>query len=176
MGICFSARSKVDTSITTSTGTHSAESKTPNDGGKHLPASQTGSSSSGITINTESMPSTPNLEDQIRASSQLRKFTFSDLKAATRNFRPESVLGGGGFGYVFKGWIEENGTAPVKPGTGLTVAVKTLNPDGLQGHKEWLAEVNFLGQFHHPILVELIAYSLKIIRGYWYMNICQKEA
>jgi hypothetical protein len=39
---------------------------------------------------------------------------------------------------VFKGWIEENGTAPVKPGTGLTVAVKTLNHDGLQGHKEWL--------------------------------------
>ncbi|KAL3597069.1 hypothetical protein D5086_008706 [Populus alba] len=35
-------------------------------------------------------------------------------------------------------WIEENGTAPVKPGTGLTVAVKTLNHDGLQGHKEWL--------------------------------------
>jgi serine/threonine protein kinase len=26
----------------------------------------------------------------------------------------------------------------VKPGTGLTVAVKTLNHDGLQGHKEWL--------------------------------------
>ncbi|CAN7094781.1 unnamed protein product, partial [Brassica rapa subsp. narinosa] len=34
--------------------------------------------------------------------------------------------------------MEENGTAPVKPGTGLTVAVKTLNLDGLQGHKEWL--------------------------------------
>lgn len=39
---------------------------------------------------------------------------------------------------MFKGWIEENGTAPVKPGTGLTVAVKTLNHDGLQGHKEWV--------------------------------------
>lgn len=26
----------------------------------------------------------------------------------------------------------------MKPGTGLTVAVKTLNHDGLQGHKEWL--------------------------------------
>lgn len=60
------------------------------------------------------------------------------MKLATRNFRPESLLGEGGFGCVFKGWIEENGTAPVKPGTGLTVAVKTLNHDGLQGHKEWL--------------------------------------
>ncbi|KAK9135397.1 hypothetical protein Syun_014727 [Stephania yunnanensis] len=44
----------------------------------------------------------------------------------------------GGFGCVFKGWIEENGTVAVKPGMGLTVAVKTLNHDGLQGHKEWL--------------------------------------
>lgn len=67
---------------------------------------------------------------------------FNDLKLATRNFRPESLLGEGGFGCVFKGWIEENGTAPVKPGTGLTVAVKTLNPDGLQGHKEWLVMTN----------------------------------
>ena len=66
---------------------------------------------------------------------------------ATRNFRPESLLGEGGFGCVFKGWIEENGTAPVKPGTGLTVAVKTLNHDGLQGHKEWLVR-NFLYFFY----------------------------
>ena len=36
-----------------------------------------------------------------------------------------------------KGWITENGTTPVKPGTGVAVAVKTLNHDGLQGHKEW---------------------------------------
>jgi hypothetical protein len=79
----------------------------------------------------------------LRVSSQLLKFTFNELKSATRNFRPESVLGGGGFGYVFKGWIEENGTAAVKPGTGLTVAVKTLNPDGLQGHKEWLVSIDW---------------------------------
>ena len=39
---------------------------------------------------------------------------------------PESVLCGGGFGYVFKRWIEENGTTTVKPGIGLIVAVKTL--------------------------------------------------
>lgn len=68
----------------------------------------------------------------------MRKFTFNGLKVATRNFRPESLLGEGGFGCVFKGWIEENGTAPVKPGTGLTVAVKILNHNGHQGHKEWL--------------------------------------
>lgn len=82
--------------------------------------------------------STPLMSGELKYSSKLRIFMFNDLKLATRNFRPESLLGEGGFGCVFKGWIEENGTAPVKPGTGLTVAVKTLNPDGLQGHKEWL--------------------------------------
>nr|AGJ95077.1 RPG5 [Hordeum vulgare subsp. vulgare]AGJ95078.1 RPG5 [Hordeum vulgare subsp. vulgare] len=99
--------------------------------------------------------------EEIKVSSKLRKFGFNDLKCATRNFRPESLLGEGGFGCVFKGWIEENGTAPVKPGTGLTVAVKTLNHDGLQGHKEWMAEVHFLGNLHHPNLVRLIGYCVE---------------
>lgn len=90
------------------------------------------------TSNSESNLPTLKPEEELKVASRLRKFAFNDLKLATRNFRPESLLGEGGFGCVFKGWIEENGTAPVKPGTGLTVAVKTLNHDGLQGHREWL--------------------------------------
>ncbi|KAG5594131.1 hypothetical protein H5410_035363 [Solanum commersonii] len=92
---------------------------------------------------------------------QLLQFTFHELKSATGNFRPDSILGEGGFGYVFKGWIEENGTAPAKPGSGVTVAVKSLKPDGLQGHREWVAEVDFLGQLHHPNLVKLIGYCIE---------------
>ncbi|CAN1172953.1 Serine/threonine-protein kinase BIK1, partial [Linum perenne] len=34
-----------------------------------------------------------------------RSFTFGDLKAATRNFRSDSLIGEGGFGCVFKGWV-----------------------------------------------------------------------
>ncbi|KAK6126894.1 hypothetical protein DH2020_039361 [Rehmannia glutinosa] len=92
---------------------------------------------------------------------QLLQFSFQELKAATGNFRPDSILGEGGFGYVFKGWIEENGTGPAKPGSGVTVAVKSLKPDGLQGHREWVAEVDFLGQLHHPNLVKLIGYCIE---------------
>ncbi|GKV17090.1 hypothetical protein SLEP1_g27634 [Rubroshorea leprosula] len=92
---------------------------------------------------------------------QLLQFSFQQLKSATGNFRPDSILGEGGFGYVFKGWIEENGTAPAKPGSGITVAVKSLKPDGLQGHREWMAEVDFLGQLHHPNLVKLIGYCIE---------------
>ncbi|XP_016455553.2 serine/threonine-protein kinase PBL34 [Nicotiana tabacum] len=102
---------------------------------------------------------TPAAENKVQR--QLLQFTFHELKAATGNFRPDSILGEGGFGYVFKGWIDENGTAPAKPGSGITVAVKSLKPDGLQGHREWVAEVDFLGQLHHPNLVKLIGYCIE---------------
>ncbi|XP_039805629.1 receptor-like serine/threonine-protein kinase At3g01300 isoform X1 [Panicum virgatum] len=92
---------------------------------------------------------------------KLLQFTFQELKSATLNFRPDSILGEGGFGYVFKGWIEPNSTAPAKPGTGVTVAVKSLKPDALQGHREWVAEVDFLGQLHHKHLVKLIGYCIE---------------
>ncbi|KAH1197940.1 putative serine/threonine-protein kinase PIX7 [Glycine max] len=136
-----------------------AESKSTIDTSRDQPTVPVVSSTT--TSNAESNSSTSKLEEEFKVSSRLRKFTFNDLKLATRNFRPESLLGEGGFGCVFKGWIEENGTAPVKPGTGLTVAVKTLNHDGLQGHKEWLAEVNYLGDLVHPHLVKLIGYCIE---------------
>ncbi|KAH7295796.1 hypothetical protein KP509_27G066300 [Ceratopteris richardii] len=100
-------------------------------------------------------------EKELASSQRLRRFCFTDLQVATRNFRPDSLLGKGGFGCVFKGWIDEHGTTPAKPGTGLTVAVKILDHCGLQGHKEWLAEVTFLGQLQHPNLVKLIGFCIE---------------
>ncbi|KAI4328383.1 hypothetical protein L6164_020740 [Bauhinia variegata] len=158
IGSCISSRSKVDSSVS-GTSTHFAESKSTNDTSRDQPTAPVVSSTT--TSNAESNSSTSKLEEELKVASRLRKFSFNDLKLATRNFRPESLLGEGGFGCVFKGWIEENGTAPVKPGTGLTVAVKTLNHDGLQGHKEWLAEVNYLGDLVHQNLVKLIGYCIE---------------
>lgn len=108
--------------------------------------------------NEESVPSTPRLMNALHQNPNVRVFTYSELKSATRNFRPDSALGEGGFGTVYKGWIDEIGPTGDKVNSGITVAVKALNPDGLQGHREWLAEVNFLGQFPHPNLVKLIGY------------------
>ncbi|KAK9069140.1 hypothetical protein SSX86_013256 [Deinandra increscens subsp. villosa] len=108
-----------------------------------------------------SVPPTPRSEGEILQSSNLKSFSFSDLKLSTRNFRPDSVLGEGGFGSVFKGWIDEQSFAASKPGTGIVIAVKKLNQESFQGHREWLAEVNYLGQFSHPNLVQLIGYCLE---------------
>ncbi|KAJ8486074.1 hypothetical protein OPV22_018559 [Ensete ventricosum] len=92
---------------------------------------------------------------QIAGYSNLQTFTYGELRLATDNFRPDKILGQGGFGLVYKGAIDDN----VRPGLDHTpVAVKELNPRGFQGHKEWLAEVNYLGQFSHPNLVKLIGY------------------
>ncbi|KAK2655009.1 hypothetical protein Ddye_008061 [Dipteronia dyeriana] len=154
IGSCLASRTKADATSSV-TSTQSAESKSTIDTSRDQPIVPVVSSST--TSHAESTtPSTPNVHDELKISSQLRKFSFNELKSATRNFRPESLLGEGGFGCVFKGWIDENGAAPVKPGTGVPVAVKTLNHDGLQGHKEWLAEVNYLGELLHPNLVKLI--------------------
>ncbi|KAJ8760940.1 hypothetical protein K2173_021978 [Erythroxylum novogranatense] len=124
-----------------------------------VPSSLTISSYSGAS-NSENLP-TPRTEGEILGSPNLKGFTFNELKNATRNFRPDSLLGEGGFGYVFKGWIDENTLTAAKPGLGMVVAVKKLKPDGFQGHKEWLTEVNYLGQLHHPNLVKLIGYCLE---------------
>ncbi|KAK8615235.1 hypothetical protein V6N13_069013 [Hibiscus sabdariffa] len=82
-------------------------------------------------------------------------FTYDETRLATKEFRPEHIVGEGGFGVVYKGVIDEN----VRPGfPSMAVAVKELNPDGFQGDREWLAEVNYLGQLRHPHLVKLIGY------------------
>ncbi|KAJ0098710.1 hypothetical protein Patl1_22172 [Pistacia atlantica] len=117
----------------------SAESKSTNDSSRDQPVVPVVSSSTTTTSNTLSTTSsTPNRREELKISSLLQKFSYNELKSATWNFRTESLFGEGGFGWVYKGWINENGTSQVKPGMGLPVAVKTLNHDGLQGHKEWL--------------------------------------
>ncbi|KAF5184267.1 Kinase family protein [Thalictrum thalictroides] len=82
-------------------------------------------------------------------------FTYEEMRLATKNFRPDLILGEGGFGVVYKGVIDEH----VRPGyKSIEVAVKQLNTEGFQGDREWLAEVNYLGQLSHPNLVKLIGY------------------
>ncbi|KAL0376988.1 UNVERIFIED_CONTAM: putative serine/threonine-protein kinase PBL11 [Sesamum calycinum] len=110
---------------------------------------------------SSSVPLTPRNEGEILDSTNLKSFGFNDLRIATRNFRPDSVLGEGGFGCVFKGWIDEHTFKAAKPGTGMVIAVKRLNQEGFQGHKEWLTEINYLGQLYHPNLVKLIGYCLE---------------
>ncbi|KAJ8899819.1 hypothetical protein K2173_019520 [Erythroxylum novogranatense] len=150
MGICWSNQIKAYSPSNTG-----LNSKNGSRDGKYL------SSSSSKLSSSSSVPQTPRSEGEILQSSNLKSFAYSELKIATRNFRPDSVVGEGGFGSVFKGWIDEHTDKAMKPGTGLVIAVKRLNQEGLQGHKEWLAEINYLGQLRHPHLVKLVGYCLE---------------
>lgn len=78
------------------------------------------------------------IQSEINNYSHLKQYTYRELVIATRNFRREYFLGEGGFGTVFKGWINRDDNSPSRPGLGLPVAVKTLNREGSQGHKEWM--------------------------------------
>ncbi|KAJ6747094.1 hypothetical protein OIU74_029544 [Salix koriyanagi] len=154
MGLCWSNRIKSYTSSFSSSHT-GLNSKYGSRDGKGL------SSSSSKEVSLVSVPQTPRSECEILQSSNLKTFTFRELKTATRNFRPDSVLGEGGFGSVFKGWVDEHSLSATRPGAGMVIAVKRLNQQGFQGHREWLAEINYLGQFQHPNLVKLIGYCLE---------------
>ena len=78
-------------------------------------------------------------EGRILEGPNLRVFTFAELRSATRNFKPDTVLGEGGFGRVHKGWVDERTLSPARNGAGssMPVAVKKLNPESLQGVQEW---------------------------------------
>ncbi|KAI7725071.1 hypothetical protein M8C21_018364, partial [Ambrosia artemisiifolia] len=88
-------------------------------------------------------------------------FTYSDLQKATCNFHQDCILGEGGFGKVFKGWLDSVTYTPQKVGCGLPVAIKKLNSESMQGFSEWQAEVTFLGKLKHPNVVELLGYCME---------------
>ncbi|XP_010918688.2 serine/threonine-protein kinase PCRK1 isoform X2 [Elaeis guineensis] len=90
----------------------------------------------------------------LQRSSNLRTFTFEELRNATRNFSRSLMIGEGGFGCVYRGTIRSS----VETNARKDVAIKQLSRRGLQGHKEWLTEVHVLGVVEHPNLVKLIGY------------------
>ncbi|KAK4757246.1 hypothetical protein SAY87_007373 [Trapa incisa] len=104
------------------------------------------------------MSSTPkNVKDLQKSpvNSNVDIFTYEEMWLATKHFRPDMIIGEGGFGIVYKGVVDDG----VRKGYRTTkVAIKELNTEGFQGDREWLAEVIYLGQLSHPNLVKLIGY------------------
>ncbi|XP_058204603.1 serine/threonine-protein kinase PCRK1-like [Rhododendron vialii] len=94
------------------------------------------------------------LASMSQIQSNLRDFTLDELKTATRNFSRSLMIGEGGFGCVYRGVIRDSEASYKR----IDVAVKQLGGRGLQGHKEWLTEVNFLGIVEHQNLVKLVGY------------------
>ncbi|XP_045806595.1 probable serine/threonine-protein kinase PBL9 isoform X2 [Trifolium pratense] len=126
-----------------------------------VPDDLSSSSNIGVPVESVPVPRTARGVEEILQPSNLKCFTSTEIRAATRNFHVDSVLGDDSIGSVFKGWIDEHSTSAAKPGKGIVVAVKRLNHDGFKGHKDLLAEANYLGQLSHPHLVKLIGYCIE---------------
>nr|XP_023890009.1 LRR receptor-like serine/threonine-protein kinase IOS1 [Quercus suber] len=74
-----------------------------------------------------------------------RQFTYADLIKITNNF--ERILGKGGFGQVYHGYIDDT-----------LVAVKVLAVASDQGYQQFQAEVKLLMRVHHRNLTTLVGY------------------
>ncbi|KAL1288801.1 hypothetical protein HN51_057269 [Arachis hypogaea] len=81
-------------------------------------------------------------------------FTHADILLATGNFKEDRVIGKGGFGTVYKGVFPD----------GRVVAVKKLQREGIEGEKEFRAEMEVLSGhgfgWPHPNLVTLYGWCL----------------
>ncbi|GMY12861.1 receptor-like protein kinase FERONIA [Fagus crenata] len=78
-----------------------------------------------------------------------RYFSLAEIKAATNNFDNVFIIGVGGFGDVYKGYIDDGSTS---------VAIKRLKPGSQQGLNEFETEIGLLSQLRHVHLVSLIGY------------------
>ncbi|KAI3958165.1 hypothetical protein MKW98_020807 [Papaver atlanticum] len=84
---------------------------------------------------------------KITAAEDIRRenFSYKQIKAATKDFKPANKIGEGGFG---------SGKLP----DGREIAVKVISPNSTQGEKEFLSEINTVSS--HPNIVELFGHCV----------------
>lgn len=93
---------------------------------------------------------------------ELQAYSYQDLVAASDGFLENSVLGEGGFGKVYKGFVLDQFPVGGGPPVSAPVAIKKLNPSGYQSKVEWMREILVLGKLQHPNLVRLIGYCAEL--------------
>ncbi|KAL0017472.1 hypothetical protein SO802_004541 [Lithocarpus litseifolius] len=81
------------------------------------------------------------------AATGFKKFTYAELKRATKGFTEE--IGRGAWGAVYKGVLSDKRVA----------AIKRLN-EANQGEGEFLAEVSIIGRINHKNLIEMWGYCV----------------
>ncbi|KAI8566816.1 hypothetical protein RHMOL_Rhmol02G0071400 [Rhododendron molle] len=85
---------------------------------------------------------------EVQSEGSGRCFSLEEVPIATNNFDDALVIGIGGLGKVYKGFID--GAA--------MVAMKRLNAESKQGAREFWTEIKMLSKLRHTNLVALIGY------------------
>ena len=91
----------------------------------------------------------PELEDEFERGTGPKRFRYGELAVATGNFSDTQKLGEGGFGSVYRGFLED---------MDLHVAIKRVSKGSKQGRKEYASEVRIISRLRHRNLVQLIGW------------------
>ncbi|KAL7260877.1 hypothetical protein ACSBR1_006530 [Camellia fascicularis] len=84
----------------------------------------------------------------------LKRFQFRELQIATSNFSSKNIIGKGGFGNVYKGYIQD----------GIVIAVKRLKDGNAVG-----------GEIQFQTEVEMISLAVQQ-KGFWFIPTCKMGA
>ncbi|RXH99305.1 hypothetical protein DVH24_011630 [Malus domestica] len=104
-------------------------------------------------LNDTTENSRDTLEELIRKHdrSELIIYDLDSILTATSNFSINNKLGGGGFGPVYKGKLQE----------GKEIAVKRLSSSSGQGIEEFKNEVMLISKLQHKNLVRIMGCCVK---------------
>ncbi|MCD9641078.1 hypothetical protein HAX54_026912 [Datura stramonium] len=85
------------------------------------------------------------LDALAQSDCRYRKYTIEEIEAATDNFSASRKIGEGGYGPVYKCYLDHT-----------QVAIKVLRPDAAQGRSQFQQEVEVLSCIRHPNMVLLL--------------------
>jgi tRNA A-37 threonylcarbamoyl transferase component Bud32 len=89
------------------------------------------------------------MDDEFQRETGPKRFSFKELVHATNNFNDEEKLGEGGFGGVYRGFLQDLNSF---------VDVKIVSKRSKQGIKEYASEVKIISRLRHKNLVQLIGW------------------
>jgi serine/threonine protein kinase len=89
------------------------------------------------------------MDDEFQRGTGPKMFSFKELAHATNNFNDEEKLGQGGFGGVYRGFLQDINSF---------VAIKRVSKGSKQGIKEYASEVKIISRLGHRNLVQLIGW------------------
>ncbi|CAN6338888.1 unnamed protein product [Urochloa humidicola] len=97
----------------------------------------------------ESLSNDEAMDNELKNEAGPKRFCYDELSIATDNFSDEQKLGQGGFGSVYRGFLESEN---------VQLAIKRVSRSSKQGRKEYVSEVKIISRLRHRNLVQLIGW------------------